>query len=188
MSVYSRRQGGGVGTGPLLPVVFFIHGGGYAFGQNSVYTGIKLLNDEEIVLVSVQYRLGPFGFLYTGDDTVSANNGMKDMVQGLRWVQENIEAFGGDKNQVTVMGESAGSASALYMLISPLAQGLFHKVVAMSGSPLQEWAIDRNPKESANRLGALLNCTTESSAELVACLNEKEWLALCQAGLGVIVS
>lgn len=177
-----------MGNGPLLPVVYFIHGGGYAFGQNSIYGGIKLLNNEEIVLVSVQYRLGPFGFFYTGDDTVSGNNGMKDMVQGLRWVQENIEAFGGDKNNVTVMGESAGSASALYMLISPLAQGLFHKVIAMSGSPLQEWAIDRNPIESSQRLGALVNCSTDTSAELVDCLMEMDWLPITQAGTAMIVS
>lgn len=113
---------------------------------------------------------------------------MKDMVQGLRWVQENIAAFGGDPNQVTVMGESAGSASALYMLISPLAQGLFHRVVAMSGTPIQEWAIDRNPWESAKRLGAYLNCTQDSKPELVECLRQLDWTLLTQAGLGVIVS
>jgi len=186
LSIYSRRQGGGVGTGPLLPVVFFIHGGGFVLGQSAGYGGYKLLADE-IVLVVVQYRLGPFGFLYTGDDTVSANNGMKDMVQGLRWVQENIQAFGGDPGQVTIMGESAGSASALYMLISPLAQGLFHKVVAMSGTPLQEWAIDRNPVESTKRVAKHVNCPTESSVELVNCLREMDWMPIARAGIDVLM-
>lgn len=189
LSIYSRRKTNSAeDDGRLLPVIYFIHGGGYAFGQNSVYTGAKLLANEEVVLVTVQYRLGPLGFFSTGDNTVSSNNAMKDMVQGLKWVQENIAAFGGDPNQVTVQGESAGSASALYMLISPLAQGLFHRVVAMSGTPIQEWAIDRNPWDSAQRLGALLNCSSDTSQELVACLRDIDALLLSQAGLGVIVS
>ncbi|ODN03466.1 Carboxylesterase 4A [Orchesella cincta] len=170
----------------LLPVIYFIHGGGYALGQNSYYGGRKLLADE-VVLVTVQYRLGPLGFLCTGDDTISANNAMKDMVQGLRWVQENIESFGGDPNQVTVMGESAGSASALYMLISPLAQGLFNKVIAMSGTPLQEWAIDRNPLDSATRIATLLNCATETSQQIIDCFKGMDWMPLVRASLAVVM-
>ncbi|CAL8121574.1 unnamed protein product [Orchesella dallaii] len=184
LSIYSRRYDNSTG---LLPVIYFIHGGGYAVGQTSYYPGRKLLN-EEVVFVTVQYRLGPLGFLCTEDDAVSANNAMKDMVQGLRWVQENIGAFGGDPNQVTVMGESAGSASALYMLISPLAQGLFNKVIAMSGTPLQEWAIDRKPLESARKIANLLNCTdTETGREIVACLKDMDWMPMAQAGLAVIL-
>lgn len=153
-----------------------------------MYKGAKILKSDDVVLVTTQYRLGTFGFLSTGDDAVSANNGMKDMVQGLRWVQENIEAFGGDPSQVTIMGESAGSASVLYLLISPLARGLFNGVIAMSGTPLQEWAIDRTPWESAQRLAEPLGCPTVDSKALVACLRGLEWNKISEAGLGMIVS
>jgi carboxylesterase type B len=132
VSVYTRRRPSE--TANPLPVMFWIHGGGLVFGQTSYYTGHKLLA-EDVVLVSVQYRLGPLGFLSSGEDgVIPGNNGMKDTVQALRWVQENIASFGGDPNQVTVFGESAGAASSIYMLTSPLARGLFHQVAAMSGS------------------------------------------------------
>ncbi|ODM89977.1 Carboxylesterase 4A [Orchesella cincta] len=113
---------------------------------------------------------------------------MKDMVQGLRWVQENIGYFGGDPDQVTVMGESAGSASALYMLISPLAHGLYNRIIAMSGTPLQEWAIDRNPLESARRVATMLNCTeVDTGAQITSCLQDMDWMPMAQAGLAVIL-
>lgn len=176
-----------MGTGPLLPVVVFIHGGAFILGQNSYYDASKIL-EAEVVLVTIQYRLGPLGFLYTGDNTVDANNGMKDMVQALRWIKENIAPFGGDPNQVTVMGESAGAMSALYLLISPLAHGLFHGIISMSGSPLMEFAIDHNPLDSTKRLAGYLNCSMENSQVLVDCLMERSAMNITKAGIAVLVS
>lgn len=190
LSIYSRRPpsgSGGVGIGPLLPVVYFIHGGAFILGQNSYYDPYKIL-EENVVLVTVQYRLGPLGFFYTGDNTTSGNNGLKDMVHGLRWIQENIEHFGGDPNSVTVMGESAGSVGATYMLISPLAQGLFHRVIGMSGTPIMEFGIDREPARSAERLAKMVNCSRESSEEIVDCMMTLDAQVLAKAGLFLVVS
>lgn len=185
ISVYTPRKPNE--EGPPLPVIYFIHGGGFTFGQSLIYTGGKLIRANDVVVVTVQYRLGTFGFLSTGDDTVSSNNGMKDMVQGLRWVQENIAAFGGDPNQVTIAGESAGGMSVIYLLLSPLARGLFHGAIAMSGTPIIEIAIDRTPQESARRLAKSVHCPEDDNKALVACLKEQSWVNISVAGLGMIM-
>lgn len=79
--------------------------------------------DEDIVLVTVNYRLGSFGFLNTGDGVVRGNMALKDQSLALKWVQENIEKFGGKRDDVTIMGESAGGASVHYQMLSPMSKG-----------------------------------------------------------------
>ncbi|XP_044253508.1 acetylcholinesterase-like [Tribolium madens] len=134
----------------------WIHGGAFLMGSNTRdIFGPDYLMCEDIVLVSINYRLGILGFLCLEDPSleVPGNAGMKDMVLALKWVQRNIKHFNGDPKNVTIFGESAGSASVNYLCLSPLCKGLFHKAIAQSGSPLNYWACgSRNAKVVAQML------------------------------------
>ena len=122
------------------PVMVWIHGGGFIMGTGNLptYDG-EALAREGVVLVSINYRLGLLGFFahpgLTGESEhgASGNQGLHDQVAALRWVQENVAAFGGDPGNVTIFGESAGSMSVCYMAATPLADGLFDKVIGQSG-------------------------------------------------------
>lgn len=145
----------------------WIHGGAFTFGSgNSFLYGPDFLVAEGVVLVTLNYRLGPLGFLSVGSDA-PGNVGLKDQVLALKWVQENIAAFGGDPKQVTVFGESAGGASVQYLLISPMAAGLFNRAISQSGSALNPWALAEHPKDRAFRLGHVLGIQTNNTDELI---------------------
>ena len=127
------------------PVLFWIHGGGFAIGAASQtwYEGTPLALDGAVV-VSFNYRLGPFGFLaHPGLSAeaathASGNYGMMDMASALQWVKSNIAFFGGDPNNVTIWGESAGGAAVDALMASPLAKGLFHRAISMSSNTIVE--------------------------------------------------
>ena len=129
--------------------------------------------EEDLVFVSLQYRLGPFGFLTTADSTAPGNYGLHDQLAALRWIQTHIARFGGDPGSVTISGISAGGASVNYLMLSPQSAGLFHRAVAMSGSALCWWANIPHQEQTARNLGAAMNCPTTSSEEMVECLKEK---------------
>jgi len=115
------------------------------------------------------------GFLTTGDGTIPGNLGLRDQVAALRWVQENIAAFGGDPNLVTVFGQSAGGASTEFHRLSPLSRGLFHRAVSVSGNSVAPWALappgqsERRNEKAANHW----DCPTQPSAQFLKCLNSK---------------
>ncbi|KAF2365536.1 Carboxylesterase type B [Trinorchestia longiramus] len=136
VSVYSPREPGK--EGEALPVLVWLPGGAYIVSGSAAYDP-TIMMDVDIVLVIPQYRLGIYGFLYMSE-AAPGNYGMLDQVAALRWVQDNIQKFGGDPSRVTLAGDCAGGASALYHMISPLSEGLFHGVISMSGSPLNPWA------------------------------------------------
>jgi len=131
---------GGV-TGKARPVMFWIHGGGYEAGSSQelpAYHGERLAR-RGVVFVSVNHRLGPFGYLDlsgVGGEryATSGNAGMLDLVLALEWVRDNIAAFGGDPGNVTIMGQSGGGAKVSILMAMPAAKGLFHKAVVESGS------------------------------------------------------
>jgi para-nitrobenzyl esterase len=123
-----------------LPVMFWIHGGGYAGGASSEprHNG-DFLPLKGVVLVTINYRLGVFGFLVTDELAKEANGsagnyGLMDMVAALQWVNANIKSFGGDPGNVTIFGESAGSFAVSTLMASPMAQGLFHRAIGESGA------------------------------------------------------
>ena len=124
-----------------LPVYVWIHGGSNNFGSGRDYDGSVLATQSDVVVVVVQYRLGPIGWFYHpviqtgGADKLSdsGNFGTLDHVQALNWIQENIAAFGGNPHNVTVTGESAGAHNTMNMVISPLGKGLFHRAMSESG-------------------------------------------------------
>ena len=126
--------------GAKLPVMFWIHGGGYSGGASSEprHNG-DFLPLKGVVLVTINYRLGVFGFLVTDElakenNGVAGNYGLMDMVAALQWVKSNIGEFGGDQNNVTIFGESAGSFAVSTLMASPMAQGLFAKAIGESGA------------------------------------------------------
>lgn len=122
------------------PVLVYIHGGAFTSGSGALplYDGSALASQEDLIVVTLNYRLGVFGFL-AGDalgGTTAGNQGLLDQLAALRWVQQNVRAFGGDPDRVTVAGESAGSGSACIMGASPLAAGLVHGIIGESGGCL----------------------------------------------------
>ena len=123
-----------------LPVMFWIHGGGNTSGLKDLYDFSKMVSKHNVIVVRINYRLGPFGWFthpaiqnYQKEDDRSSNFGTLDIIMALRWVNENIEKFGGNPNNVTVFGESAGGHNVLSLLASKKAKGLFHKAISMSG-------------------------------------------------------
>lgn len=125
------------------PVMFWIHGGGNSMGWGDQTPPTALVRDHEVVVVSINYRLGIFGWLShpalrasaRGSLDRSGNFATLDMIEALRWVRENIAAFGGDPGNVTIFGESAGGVNVYSLLISPAASGLFHAAISQSGMP-----------------------------------------------------
>jgi len=151
------------------PVLFWIHGGGFVLGSGSeaLYDGGRLAERGDVVVVTIHYRLGAFGFLYLGahggdEFAATANAGQLDQIAALHWVQTNIAALGGDPDNVTVFGESAGSAAVATLLAMPAARGLFRRAILQSGA--------------ANALG-----NVESGARLAARLLEKAGVATARA-------
>lgn len=137
-----------------LPVMFFIHGGGFVFGHGTDDSahGPDFLVEKDVIIVSINYRLGILGFLSLNRKEAPGNMGLRDQVQALRWVQKNIASFNGDPNNVTIFGISAGGASVEYLVLSPMAKGLFHKAIAQSGSSLLHWAQNTRVKELASTI------------------------------------
>ncbi|XP_052744658.1 carboxylic ester hydrolase-like [Bicyclus anynana] len=157
-----------------LPVIFYIHGGGfYSLSGRSDRAGPHYLLDRDIVLVTINYRLGSLGFLSTGDELAPGNNGLKDQVAALKWVQRNIAAFGGDPNSVTIAGCSVGSKSVMLHMISPMSKGLFHRGISMSGSPLYPSPSPDNLYNLAEKQARVLNCPSDNSKVIVDCLKTK---------------
>ena len=157
-----------------LPVMVYIHGGGYEFGTSITWPG-DVLALQGVVVVVIQYRLGPFGFLTTGDSASPGNFGMLDQVEALKWVKENIENFGGNPNKVTIFGASAGGLSVSLHLLSPLSKDLFHQAIAESGVDLSPQALQRTSfgLHYAKDLAQELNCPTGDHGEMVACIRDK---------------
>jgi para-nitrobenzyl esterase len=127
-------------AGERLPVMFWIHGGGNTIGGSSFYDGGRLAESERVVVVTLNYRLGPLGWFrhpaLAEDASVTGRSGnfaLLDLVQGLAWVRDHIAAFGGDPGNVTIFGESAGGRNVVQLLLTPPARGLFHRAMVQSG-------------------------------------------------------
>ncbi|XP_038549846.1 cholinesterase-like [Micropterus salmoides] len=163
----------------LAPVLVWIYGGGFALGTSSldIYDGRFLSISEGVVVVSMNYRLGPFGFLSLPDNkNIRGNAGLLDQRLALQWVANNIAAFGGDSLKVTLFGESAGSASVGFHLLSPGSHGLFQRAVMQSGSPNAPWATISQTEawQRSMKLATLLGCPTSNPAHLETCLQQAD--------------
>nr|XP_046918492.1 LOW QUALITY PROTEIN: cholinesterase-like [Dermatophagoides farinae] len=159
----------------LLPVMVWIHGGGFQIGSifYSFYDASFLASYGEVIVVSINYRLGPFGFLYGGNSDAPGNVGFHDQLLGLKWVQENIKNFGGDPNKVTIFGESAGSMSVSALVQSPLAKNLFTRAIMQSGAGATFYSITKTALTKTIKLSEKVNCKKEDIEQTIACLKTK---------------
>ncbi|KAI5100590.1 hypothetical protein C0J45_9576 [Silurus meridionalis] len=155
-----------------LPVMVWIHGGGFTMGSASVYDGHALAAYQNVVVVLIQYRLGLLGFFSTGDEHASGNYGLLDQVAALQWVQENIHSFGGDPGLVTIFGQSAGGVSVSYHILSPMSAGLFRYAIAESGTAAMEAVFTTNPLSSAQSVANESGCDTSSTKQIVDCIKQ----------------
>ncbi|XP_072764146.1 esterase E4-like [Anoplolepis gracilipes] len=150
------------------PVMVWIHGGAFVMGNgNDISKRPDYLMAKDVILVSINYRLGALGFLNIGHEVASGNQGLKDQVAALRWVKENIETFGGDPNNITVFGSSSGSASTHLLMLSPLSKNLFHKAILQSGVATSIWAVKKNTEASAFKLASIFGNDSKDPKEVV---------------------
>ncbi|KAM4833739.1 carboxylesterase 1D-like [Thomomys bottae] len=157
-----------------LPVMVWIHGGGLVIGEASSYDGLALAAHEDVVVVTIQYRLGIWGFFSTGDEHSLGNWGHLDQVAALRWVQDNIASFGGNPGSVTIFGESAGGESVSVLVLSPLTKNLFHRAIAESGVALMPALVrTENVRPIAEKIAIMAGCKTTTSAAMAHCLRQK---------------
>ena len=144
------------------PVMVWLHGGGFSAGSGSrnVFEGTRLCQRGDVVVVTLNHRLSVFGFLYLGhlggaEYAESGNAGMLDLVAALRWVHDNISAFGGDPGNVTIFGQSGGAAKVSTLMAMPQARGLFHKAIVQSGSHLDGLTPDEATRHALTFLAAV---------------------------------
>tara|TARA_B100000614_G_C14543593_1_gene491225 strand:- start:493 stop:2295 length:1803 start_codon:yes stop_codon:yes gene_type:complete len=157
-----------------LPVMFWIHGGGNTSGEARSYDFSKLASAHKLIIVSINYRLGFLGWFYHPSFAATSNNledksgnfGTLDQIMALRWVKENIEDFGGDKNNITIFGESAGGHNVFALLSSPLAKGLFHKAISQSGAT-NTFSLKEASKFFDNQDSSLLTSSKEIVSKLL---------------------
>ncbi|XP_014262336.1 neuroligin-1-like isoform X2 [Cimex lectularius] len=157
-----------------MPVIMFIHGESFSWNSGNPYDGTILASYGDVIVVTINFRLGIFGFLkQTFNVGEIGNLGLLDQIAALKWIQDNIEAFGGDPNSVTLLGHHTGAIAANYLMLSPMVQGeksLFKKVIMMSGSALSKGAKMKHPQQMLISVAEQLNCPYE---RLQMCLRTK---------------
>ncbi|GAB6023359.1 Carboxylesterase 5A [Chamberlinius hualienensis] len=151
-----------------LPVIVYIYGGGFIVGSFLLYGPQRLLN-KDVVVVFFNYRVGALGFLSTGDSASPGNYAFFDQALALKWVKQNIRAFGGDPNRVTIVGHSSGSVSVSAHLISPVSKGYFHSAVIESGTILLTYGFEDNPLAYASKLANVLGCPIDDTKKMIDC-------------------
>lgn len=171
LDVYTKKGMSG-DDASLKKVMVWIHGGAFIFGAADWYHADYLM-EEDIVLVVIQYRLNIFGFLSTEDSNLPGNYGMLDQVEALRWVQKYISDYGGNPDDVTIFGMSAGGASVHYLTMSPMTKGLYKNAISLSGTAFCWWASIAHPREQAVKLAKHFECPdVEDNLKLEECLRK----------------
>lgn len=165
----------GVKTNNKLPVMVWIHGGGFTQGAASIYKPDALSIFGNVIVVTVNYRLGMFGFLRDNDKNFPGNQGLWDQHLAITWVHNNIDSFSGNKDKITIFGESAGSDSVILQSLYAGNKGLFKRVIAESGTPVAY----RSPKNASSFEMYLkeIGCAQHSKT-LVACMQNKDVISL----------
>ncbi|XP_063701833.1 venom carboxylesterase-6-like [Culicoides brevitarsis] len=169
LNVYTPKN---LSKNEKIPVIVYIHGGALMYGRGDYY-GPEFLTKRPLIVVTFNYRLGPLGFMSSGCHLMPGNMGMKDQVAALKWVKENIEAFGGDAEKITITGFSAGGASTHFHTMSDMSKGLFTNAISHSGNALDPWVMQRNPDKKFAKVAELVGCGDKSGKKgKVACLKE----------------
>uniref|UniRef100_A0AC34FSH6 Carboxylic ester hydrolase n=1 Tax=Panagrolaimus sp. ES5 TaxID=591445 RepID=A0AC34FSH6_9BILA len=172
-------------TSEPSPVAVWIHGGGFCFGDSEIY-GYKQLAENfvsrGIIVVTIQYRLGPFGFFSLGDHNLPGNFGLWDQRQALLFLREVLPAFGGDKERITVWGHSAGGTSASLLSASPHTRDLFSQTFQMSGSTFVEWGNSKRVIGVSQQLSEYLGCPKTSCSKTIKdCIKTKTTQEILEA-------
>ncbi|XP_077353205.1 bile salt-activated lipase-like [Festucalex cinctus] len=170
-----------------LPVMVWMYGGafmiggsmGSSFGEN-LYDGEEIAKRGNVIVVSIGYRLGTLGFLSTGDSLLPGNYGLWDQQAAIAWVHRNIRSFGGDPDNITIFGESAGGASVSFQMLTPYNKGLIKRGISESGVALCPWSVIRNPRTFAEEVARKVNCPTDHT--MAACLKMADPVRLTKAG------
>uniref|UniRef100_A0A182SDE1 Carboxylic ester hydrolase n=1 Tax=Anopheles maculatus TaxID=74869 RepID=A0A182SDE1_9DIPT len=168
--------------GPL-PVMVWLHGGAFCTGSgdSSIYHPEWLIA-ESVIVVTINYRLGPAGFLCLPSMGIYGNMGLKDQRLALEWVRSNIRSFGGDAGNVTLCGESAGAVSAHLHYLSERSHHLFHKVICQSGTATSSITFQTQPESKARRLAEYFGCPAKASdAEILEILTNVEPASLAKS-------
>nr|AHJ81352.1 carboxylesterase [Locusta migratoria] len=154
-----------------LPVLFWIHGGGYRRGSASQYGVTPLLN-KNLVVVTIQYRLGSLGFLSGASKELPGNVGLFDMSLALDWVRDYIKFFGGNPNLIKACGQGTGASSAILLSLSKITQGFLGGIIALSGTALSTFAVDNDPLGTSRDLATKNGCPVSPMLAMVRCLQE----------------
>ncbi|XP_037028692.1 esterase E4-like [Bradysia coprophila] len=166
LNVYSPVSPDDVANADKLAVLVFIHGGAFAFGSsNSEYYSPEYLVQENVVVVTLNYRLRVLGFLCLPEAGISGNAGLKDQLVALKWVHKSISNFGGDVNNVTLFGGSSGGAAVGLHMLSEKSRKYFHKAICQGGTSLDEWLIQPDPIGKSKKLAELLGFKGGSQVE-----------------------
>lgn len=134
--------------------------------------GPLYLMDRDVVFVTVNFRIGPFGFLATGTADATGNQSLKDQALALKWIQKNIARFGGDPARVTIAGLSSGGYAVTSHMASEMSKGLFRRVIAISGAITSFGKLSDNNLHLATYIADKLNCTTSNVTDMVTCLRQ----------------
>ncbi|XP_055902947.1 esterase E4-like [Eupeodes corollae] len=170
LNVYSKNTT----TTVNRPVIVYLHGGANVYGgSHSLEAGPEYLMESDIVLVTMNFRLGAFGYLSTRTKEAPGNFGYLDQLMALQWVHDHISRFGGNPHSVTIIGMSAGAMAVTLHMASPLSQGLFHRAVAMSGSATSEHLIDN--LYWAQKLAHQTSCPRFNAVDMLECLRKLPW-------------
>ncbi|XP_036276299.2 bile salt-activated lipase-like [Pipistrellus kuhlii] len=172
-----------------LPVMIWIYGGAFILGSGQglnffrdyLYDGEKIATRGNVIVVTFNYRVGPLGFLSTGDAHLPGNYGLRDQHMAIAWVKRNIAAFGGDPDNITIFGESAGGASVSLQTLSPYNKGLIRRAISQSGVALSPWAIQKDPLSWAKHIAKKVGCPLNDTARMAKCLKATNPRALTLA-------
>ncbi|XP_057609508.1 carboxylesterase 5A isoform X2 [Chionomys nivalis] len=167
-----------------LPVMVWIPGGGFETGSASIFDGSALAAYEDVLVVTIQYRLGIFGFFTTRDQHAPGNWAFQDQLAALLWVKENIKFFGGNPDSVTLFGGSAGAISISSLILSPLSTGLFHRAIMESGVAIipNLKGLDDEKRNDLQVVADVCGCSVLDSQAMLKCLREKSSLELLSLG------
>ncbi|XP_055420553.1 neuroligin-4, X-linked isoform X2 [Bubalus kerabau] len=165
------------------PVMVYIHGGSYMEGTGNMIDGSILASYGNVIVITINYRLGILGFLSTGDQAAKGNYGLLDQIQALRWIEENVGAFGGDPKRVTIFGSGAGASCVSLLTLSHYSEGLFQKAIIQSGTALSSWAVNYQPAKYTRILADKVGCNMLDTTDMVECLRNKNYRELIQQSI-----
>ena len=154
-------------------VMVWIFGGGFQVGSQDIYTSPTFVGLNDVILVTLNYRVSVYGFLSTGESHMTGNQGLWDQNMAIQWVHDHIDNFGGDPNRVTIFGESAGGASVVFQALYEGNEGMFKGVIAQSGSANSGWAISPNPRTDFDQFVNATNCKVGTLPKVIKCLRSK---------------